>query len=256
MNSKPGDREGSGDRPPSLPRASLLRRGRRHLADHGVGSAFRTFLLRSGLYCFRRALIHEKRVGSGYPEPLPTGRSREAALPPLEFRIADLNDLGPGFQDPWFDAARAAGRISRGFTLILGRRGSRDVLHAWLETGRVDIPWLGIRGFSLKKGTGYLSCAYVPENERGHGTLLQALAFIETRLAPARGISRLFCVTAPDNPASNRTVEKAGFRPLTEIRFLRLSGLRLYLSRPAANPPHGSFSPHLLRPRFLVIYRA
>jgi RimJ/RimL family protein N-acetyltransferase len=85
---------------------------------------------------------------------------------------------------------------------------------------------LGTVGFHIRRGRGDFGY-WVRKEARGRGVATRALVLLSRWAARERGLGRLQLIVAPDNLASIRVAERAGFRREGRLRdYIELKGSR------------------------------
>jgi hypothetical protein len=187
----------------------LWRTARRHGAWAAASQAFRHRHRRKGV---RRILL----FGLARPPDL------SAAVPqrPIRFRFASPDEFATlGGMGP----AEAAQAVARGDRCLLQFEEARLVGYNWVAVAPVVFIAEGLY-LPLPDDVAYSWKAYTLPEFRGSG--LHALRALELhRRLAAEGRPRLLCFVDDTNLESLRSVRKAGYEPVGEVRF-RVGGPR------------------------------
>jgi RimJ/RimL family protein N-acetyltransferase len=180
------------------------------------------------LIFYRHAVMWEKLLDSSS-----TVDSVDSGL--LDVRAASKQDIDEEYLDKWHSKEEAVKRLNKGHLLFLAKEEGRNIFYGWIELANVSIPWLGIQDISIPSNIGYVSGLYVPEQNRGRRLSFKAGTLIIKHLLKNTSVGRLFCVTAPDNSASNPLFLHLGFHPYQHLRYFNILGFKIYIVTAAKN---------------------
>ncbi len=148
----------------------------------------------------------------------------EAALP-LEFGFLDDAEVEAyAALQSGTSTEEALRRLRRGERCFVARAGERMVSARWLAVGEADVGYLG-RMLELAEGEVYVYETYTHPEYRGHAVSAAAGTRLAQRLA-REGYRRLLGAVGPENAAGQRAWQKAGYRKVGRVGYLKLGPWR------------------------------
>ena len=150
----------------------------------------------------------------------------------LDIRIALKEDIiDEEYKDIWYTKKQAIEKLSKGHILFLAKNGNTNIFYGWVELLDIKIPWLWIKKLCIPPDIGYMSRFYVLLQFRDQSISKQVLRFIEKYLLDNTPVNKIFCVTAPDNLASNKLFATGSYTSYQHIVYFNLIGFKLYVVR-------------------------
>ncbi|MEP6977772.1 MAG: hypothetical protein ABI948_06930 [Thermoleophilia bacterium] len=146
-----------------------------------------------------------------------------APTPGLEGRFLGADDLD-AFGGLHGNADEARGRFARGERCFGVWLEGRLVSTRWLATGTIRLGYLG-REVDLPPEQVYIYEIYTERGHRGRGISGAAGALVPPILS-AEGVRRIVGVLEPENRAGIRANEKAGYRIVGRIGYVKLGPWR------------------------------
>ena len=203
--------------------ADALTRSLRLLADEGLPALLRRD--RRRLVSFPELILYEKHL-RGLPRRPVTPPSPDVEFNWLEpSRLVELYD--PDLECDAGDIAAAWSWLARGDRCLVGTEQGQVVHYHWITTSVREHP-----GLKLALGPGVAVCfrAFTRPAYRGRGLNSTAHSISEAA-SYAAGIRRLLREVYSNNIASQRSVQKDGYREVGRFRGIRLMRYqRLFMS--------------------------
>ena len=217
-----GVRAGSGER------RARLARAREVLRVHIV----RTFWFKAlAATAYRRVVVMECRLDA----PIVQMTARAPVIVGL-LTEADVDEYATFRPDA--DAAEIRRRLVAGHRCFVARHEGRIVHAGWAATREAWIEFLG-RPFPLEPGDVYQFDSYTAPAFRGLDLATARVTWMARFLRDA-GFRRLLAVVWPENRAAFRPLEKAGYRAVGTMGYIRLACWQRHFyrrKRPSAPPP-------------------
>lgn len=166
---------------------------------------------------YRRAVLFERPLS----DPIP---SASATIP------VDISLLKPSEVDeyvafhPGLDAGEVRGRLDHGGKCFLCRHQGSIVNACWTGEGSVWIDYLGCR-IELARDEAYVYNNYTDPRFRGRNIPLVRAAVMLQHFRDL-GYRRLVAVVVPENKAAFRSPDKAGYRPIGVIGYIKIGPWR------------------------------
>lgn len=195
--------------------SQLLVRVQGAISRHGPRGALRA--ARSRLR--QRIWLSERHVW--YALDLTGERPRRTLDPALTLRWGTADDLALLERLPTISPAQARERLAAGNTLWLVLDGTAPLFACWIFRGRTPVIAAPGGEMELAPGTACLEDSVTAAAARGRGVAPGAWTAIADGLA-ADGVRQLITKVEVGNIPSRRAVEKAGFRAVSVMRFVRL----------------------------------
>jgi GNAT superfamily N-acetyltransferase len=198
----------------------LARRAREILREEGPFSAWCKLLALAG---YRRVVLIARELD----RPTADG-GIDLSVTVRRLTGGDLPDYLAFRRD--VDAEDVRRRLQAGDECFAAWVEGRIVHACWVSTGTARITFLG-RALDLAPDEIYADESYTAPGFRGHNVAAQRSAAM-ARHYRAAGYRRSLAVVFPENRPAWRAAEKAGYRPLAVLGYVRLGPWRRDFRRP------------------------
>lgn len=195
----------------------MPRRAWEVLREEGLRSLWFHIL---GETVYRRMVLFERPLS----DPIPSA----VAAVPVEISLLQPSEAGEYVAfHPGLDAAEVRGRLDRGGKCFIARHQGSIVNACWSAEGSVCIDYLGCN-LQLTPGEVYVYNNYTDPRFRSRNiAIVRAIEML--RHFRALGYRRLVAVVVPENKAAFRSPEKAGYRQIGVIGYIRIGRWRHHL---------------------------
>ncbi len=166
---------------------------------------------------YRRVLLFERPLSDPIPSASATIPVEISLLKPSE--VEEYVAFHPGL-----DAGEVRDRLDRGGKCFLSRHQGSIVNACWTAEGSVWIDYLGC-GIPLARDEAYVYNNYTDPRFRGRN-ISAVRAVVMLRHFRELGYRRLVAVVVPENKAAFRSPDKAGYRPIGVIGYIRIGPWR------------------------------
>jgi RimJ/RimL family protein N-acetyltransferase len=184
----------------------LRKEGFRSLWFHILGETF-----------YRRVVLFERPLS----DPIPSA----SAATPVEISLLKPSDVDEYVAfHPGLDAAKVRDRLDHGGKCFISRHQGSIVNACWTAEGSVWIDYLEC-SIQLAPDEAYVYNNYTDPRFRGRN-ISAVRAAVMLRHFRELGYRRLVAVVVPENKAAFRSPDKAGYRPIGLIGYIKIGPWR------------------------------
>jgi hypothetical protein len=192
----------------------MTRRAWQVLREEGFRSLWFRIL---GETLYRRTVLFERPLGDPIPSAAAAIHVEVSLLKPSE--VEEYVAFHPGL-----DAVQVRDRLDRGGKCFISRHEGSIVNACWTAQGSIWIDYLGC-SIELAPDEVYVYNNYTAPRFRGHNVSI-VRATVMLRHFRELGYRRLIAVVVPENKAAFRSPEKAGYRRLGVVGYIKIGPWR------------------------------